>query len=75
MILRPIAWLTRLPLVALPLLAAGVLQARFFTPEELYWRGMFFIPATHWLWIVVAAALGVWVGWHTALPQKTPEQP
>lgn len=68
MTLRPLAWFTYLPLTALPLLAAGVLQARFLAAEDLYWRGFFFIPVQHWVWIVMAAAIGVWVGWHTALP-------
>jgi hypothetical protein len=71
--LRPITWFTHLPLAALPLLAAGVLQARFIAPEELYWRGFFFIPMHHWFWIVVAAALGGWVGWSTALPPAVPQ--
>ncbi len=82
MTLRPLTWLTHLPLAGLPLLAAAVLQARFLTADDLYWRDFLFIPAQHWVWILVAAALGVWVGWYTALPAgaeppaaKAPEQP
>lgn len=74
MTLRPITWFTHLPLAALPLLAAGVLQARFLTMNDLYWRGFLFIPAHHWFWIVVAAGLGVWVGWYTAVPAATPSE-
>jgi hypothetical protein len=82
MTLRPLTWLTHLPLAGLPLLAATVLQARFLPPDDLYWRGFLFIPAQHWVWILVAAGLGIWVGWHTALPAdagptaaQAPEQP
>lgn len=66
MTLRPITWLLYLPLAALPWLAAAALQTRSLAAGALYWRGVFFIPAHHWFWILVSAGLGVWVGWHTA---------
>lgn len=74
MTLRPTAWLIHLPLAALPWLAAVSLQARFLSPQDLYWRGFLFLPAQHWFWIAVALGLGVWVGWHTAFaPPKAEE--
>ena len=74
MMLRPVTWLTHLPLAALPMLAAAALQARFLKPEDLAARGVLFVPAHHWFWIVVAAGLGVWVGWYTALPATKPPE-
>jgi heme/copper-type cytochrome/quinol oxidase subunit 1 len=29
-----------------------------------------FVVGFHWLWLVVALALGIWVGWYTAVDRR-----
>ena len=63
--MKPMRWLAHLPLAILPFLAAAAIEGRrldLSTPHT----GPLFLLGYHWFWMVVALALGVWVGWRTA---------
>ena len=73
--MNPMRWLAHLPLTILPFLAAAAIEGRrldLSTPHT----GPLFLLGFHGFWMVVALALGVWVGWRTAgevAPQSPPE--
>ena len=73
--MKPIRWLAHLPLAILPFLAAASIEGRrldLSTPLT----GPLFLLGFHWFWMMLALALGAWVGWRTAgeeAPQSPPE--
>ena len=73
--MKPMRWLAHLPLAILPFLAAAAIQGvRLDGAMRL--SGTLDLLRAHWFWLVVALALGAWVGWRTtgdAAPQSPPE--
>ena len=73
--MKPMRWLVHLPLAILPFLAAAAIEGRrldLSTPLT----GPLFLLGFHWFWMMLALALGAWVGWRTAgeeAPQSPPE--
>lgn len=73
--MKPMRWLAHLPLAILPFLAAASIEGRrldLSTPLT----GPLFLLGFHWFWMMLALALGAWVGWRTAgeeAPQSPPE--
>lgn len=63
--MKPMRWLAHLPLVILPFLAAAAIQGRQLD-RAMPFTGSLDLLGFHWFWMVVALALGVWVGWRTA---------
>ena len=72
---RQFLWLAHLPLAILPFLAAAAIEGRRLDLSTPF-TGPLFLLGFHWFWMVVALALGAWVGWRTAgemAPQSPPE--
>lgn len=73
--LKPMRWLAHLPLAILPFLAAAAIEGRQLDRATPF-TGSLDLLGFHWFWMVVALALGAWVGWRTAgdtVPQSPPE--
>ena len=72
---KPIRWLAHCPAILLPLIAALVLDRR---AEGVSGWGLDAVGALigrHWLWLAVALALGLWVGWYTATDRRLHTEP
>jgi hypothetical protein len=73
--MRPMRWLAHLPLAILPFLAAAAIDGRQLASAPPL-TGSLELLRFHWFWMVVALALGAWVGWRDAgeaAPQAAPE--
>ena len=44
--------------------------------EEIFnFHDSFFVVQFHWFWMLVALALGIWVGWYTAISRAAGNKP
>ncbi len=73
--MKPMRWLAHLPLAILPFLAAAAIEG-VSRDGAMRLSGTLVLLRAHWFWLMVALALGAWVGWRTAgelAPQSPPE--
>ena len=75
--LRPGRWLMHCGLVLLPLMAAVVIEKRApgvgaGTPGA---ASLVAMAQYHWIWLAVTLAVGLRVGWHTAIDRPLYQPP
>ena len=73
--LKPGQWLAHAHLVTLPVLAALFVQRPLGEPaREGFDAGVMLLRLSHHgFWLLVALAVGCWVGWWTAVDRPAPE--